>query len=220
MRALLVEDDLHIGEALCQALRHAGYTVDWVTNGKAALSAATTESYGAMLLDLGLPYLDGLKVLRELRGYGNRVPVLIITARHAVEDRIAGLDLGADDYLVKPFHVGEMLARLRALARRPGPNVAPVLKNGSLSLNPSTHEVWYEGEQRHLSAKEFALLYEFVRWPGVILSRNELEKRIYGLNEKVESNAIEFIIYSLRKKLDSGVIKNIRGVGWMIPKAQ
>ncbi|MBK4734680.1 response regulator transcription factor [Noviherbaspirillum pedocola] len=220
MRILLVEDDPHIGDAVCQALRDACYTVDWATDGRAALTAATTENYAVVMLDLGLPELDGLKVLRELRAHGSRVPVLVITARHAVEDRIAGLDLGADDYLVKPFHVGELLARVRALARRQGPDVPPVLQNGSLSLDPATHEVWYQGTQQQLSAREFAVLYEFLRRPGIILSRSDLEQRIYGWNEEVESNAVEFLIHSLRKKLDSSVIRNIRGVGWMIPKVQ
>lgn len=220
MRTLLVEDDPLIGEAVCQTLRDASYTIDWVTDGRAALTAASTENYSVVLLDLGLPGLDGLKVLQHLREQRNGVPVLIITARNAIEDRIAGLDFGADDYLVKPFHVGELLARLRALVRRQGPDVSPILRNGTLSLDPASHEVWYQDTQRQLSAREFAMLYEFLRRPGVILSRSELEQRIYGWNEEVESNAVEFLIHSLRKKLDSAVIKNVRGVGWMIPKAQ
>jgi two-component system OmpR family response regulator len=219
MRVLLVEDDESIGSAVAQALRGGGYTVDRVADGQAALTAATVEQYALVLLDLGLPGLDGLDVLRRLRDRRNKVPVLVMTARAAVDERIHGLDAGADDYLVKPFHVGELLARLRALVRRQGADVQPVLRNGDLSLDPSSHEVVFRGEPRRLSAREFAVLHEFLRRPGTILSRAELEQRIYGWHDEVESNAIEFLIHSLRKKLDSAIIKNVRGVGWMIPKA-
>ncbi|CAG9187515.1 response regulator [Cupriavidus pinatubonensis] len=220
MRTLLVEDDPLIGEAICQTLRDACYAVDWVTDGKQAHLAASTGQYSAVLLDLGLPRQDGLAVLRQMRQGGNLVPVLIITARAAVEDRIAGLDLGADDYLVKPFHVGELLARLRALTRRRGPGASSILRNGELSLDQATHEVWFHGEPRQLSAREFALLREFLLRPGTILSRSQLETRLYGWSEGVESNAIEFLIHGVRKKLDAAVVKNIRGVGWMVPKAE
>lgn len=220
MRMLLVEDDPLIGEAVCQTLRDARYAVDWVTDGKQASLAASTEQYSAVLLDLGLPGQDGLAVLRQLRQAGNTVPVLVITARGAIDERIAGLDFGADDYLVKPFHVGELLARLRALTRRQGHEASSILRNGELSLDQTNHEVWFHGVQRQLSGREFALLREFLRRPGAILSRAELETRIYGWNEEVESNAIEFLIHGIRRKLDAGVIKNIRGVGWMVPKAE
>jgi len=220
MRTLLVEDDPLIGEAVCQTLRDARYAVDWVTDGKQASLAASTEEYCAILLDLGLPGQDGLAVLRQLRQAKNAVPVLIITARAAVEDRIAGLDLGADDYLVKPFHVGELLARLRALTRRHGPEVSAILRSGELALDQASHEVWFQGALRQLSAREFALLRELMLRPGAILSRADLETRLYGWNEEVESNAIEFLIYSVRKKLEPGVIKNVRGVGWTVPKAE
>lgn len=220
MRTLLVEDDPLIGEAICQTLRDAGYAVDWTTDGRQAATALCTQRYEVVLLDLGLPGKDGFAVLREARRNGNAVPILVITARSAVEDRIAGLDLGADDYLVKPFHIGELLARLRALTRRQGQEISSILRNGTLSLDQASHEVWYQGIQRQLSAREFALLREFLLRPGVIRSRNELEERLYGWNEEVESNAIEFLIHGIRKKLDAGVIKNIRGVGWMVPKAE
>ena len=220
MRTLLVEDDPFIGEALCQSLRDASYAVDWVRDGKQAVGAANVESYSLILLDLGLPGLDGLEVLRQLRTRKVLAPVLIITARDAFEDRIAGLDLGADDYLVKPFHAGELLARVRALIRRQGAVSPPVLKCGALTLDPATREVWYQGTQRKLSAREFSLLAEFLQRPGTVLSRAQLEERLYGWNEEVESNAIEFLIHSVRKKLDSSVIKNIRGMGWLIPKDQ
>jgi two-component system OmpR family response regulator len=218
MRVLLVEDDESIGSAVIEALRKDGYTVDWVGDGQAALTAATLEQYALILLDLSLPRLDGLEVLRRLRNTRNVTPVLVMTARAAIEERIDGLDAGADDYLVKPFHVGELLARLRALVRRQGPELQTVLRNGALSLDPSTHEVLFHGEARRLSPREFAVLHEFLRRPGMILSRADLEQRIYGWNEEVESNAIEFLIHGLRKKLDSSVIKNVRGVGWTIPK--
>jgi len=223
MRVLLVEDDESIGSAVVEALRKDGYTVDWVGDGQAALTAAQVEQYALVLLDLSLPRLDGMEVLRRLRSQPdrpNKVPVLVMTARAAIEERIDGLDAGADDYLVKPFHVGELLARLRALVRRQGPDLQPVLRNGALSLDPSTHEVLFHGEARRLSPREFAVLHEFLRRPGMILSRADLEQRIYGWNEEVESNAIEFLIHGLRKKLDSSVVKNVRGVGWTIPKAQ
>lgn len=220
MRTLLIEDDPLIGEAVCQALRNACYAVDWVTDGIQAVNAACAEPYAALLLDLGLPGQDGLAVLRELRARGSAVPVLVLTARSAIEERIAGLDHGADDYLVKPFHVDELLARLRALTRRQGQDLPPVLRNGALSLDPARHEVWYEGRPCQLSAREFALLREFLLRPGVILSRRDLEARLYGWDEAVESNAIEFLIHGVRKKLDAGVIKNVRGVGWLVPKAQ
>lgn len=218
MRVLLVEDDLSIGSAVEQALRNACYTVDWVQEGNAALTAAMVEKYALVLLDLTLPGMDGLDVLRGLRTNRNPVPVLVMTARAAVEKRIDGLDAGADDYLVKPFHVGELLARVRALVRRQSADVQSVLRNGRLTLDPSRHEVTYGGEPRRLSPREFAVLYEFLRRPGMILSRGELEQRIYGWSEEIESNAIEFLIHNLRRKLDSTIIKNVRGVGWMIPK--
>jgi two-component system OmpR family response regulator len=220
MRVLLVEDDQAIGSGVAQALRNGGYTVDWAGDGDAALTAAMVEKYALVLLDLTLPGLDGLDVLRQLRERRNGVPVLVMTARAAIEERIDGLDAGADDYLVKPFHVGELLARVRALGRRQGPEVQPVLRNGELSLDPATHDVVFRGAPRRLSPREFAVLHEFLRRPGMILSRGDLEQRIYGWNEEVESNAIEFLIHSLRKKLDSALIKNVRGVGWMIPKDQ
>ncbi|MYM23243.1 response regulator [Duganella sp. FT135W] len=220
MRTLLVEDDPFIGEALCQSLRDASYAVDWVKDGNQAVIAADVESYSLILLDLGLPGMDGLDVLRHLRARKNLTPVLVLTARDGFEDRIVGLDLGADDYLIKPFHAGELLARVRALVRRQGSIRPPILKCGELTLNPATREVWYQGTQRKLSAREFSLLSEFLQSPGTVLSRNQLEERLYGWNEEVESNAIEFLIHSVRKKLDSSIIKNIRGMGWLIPKDQ
>jgi two-component system OmpR family response regulator len=218
MRVLLVEDDLMIGEAVRDALRDAACAVDWVHDGRQALNALGIQSYEAVLLDLGLPRVDGIDVLVSLRASDNVVPVLVITARDAVADRIRGLDCGADDYILKPFEMTELLARLRAIIRRRGGHAAPVMTNGLLSLDPATHEARSSGEPVRLSAREFSLLQALMIRPGAILSRAELEDRIYGWNEEVESNAVEFLIHSLRRKLGSEAIRNVRGVGWMVSK--
>lgn len=222
MRVLLVEDDRMIGEAIQMALRDASYSVDWAHDGNAALNATLAAdhpaSYDLMLLDLGLPQLDGVEVLRQLRQRGSTLPVLIVTARDAVDDRIRGLDLGADDYVVKPFEMGELLARMRALIRRQAGNATPLMTNGVLCLDPTTREVTFENIVTRLSAREFALLHALLLRPGAILSRQELENRLYGWNEEVESNAVEFLIHSIRKKLGAASIKNVRGLGWMVAK--
>lgn len=218
MRVLLVEDDRMIGEAVQQALQEATYAVDWVRDGQMALTTLNTQDYGLVLLDLGLPKKDGLEVLRAIRSKDNPVPLLVITARDTVEDRIRGLDGGADDYVLKPFNMAELLARMRAVIRRKGGIAGPVLSNGVLSLDPVTREVSFNGEPTRLSAREFSLLHALMVRPGAILSRAELEDRIYGWNEEVESNAVEFLIHSLRKKLGSDAVKNIRGMGWMVSK--
>ena len=218
MRVLLVEDDRMIGEAVQQALKDATYAVDWVRDGQMALTTLDSQHYGIVLLDLGLPKKDGLDVLRAIRSKDNPVPLLVITARDTVEDRIRGLDGGADDYVLKPFNMAELLARMRAVIRRKGGVAGPVLTNGVLSLDPVTREVSFNGEPTRLSAREFSLLHALMVRPGAILSRAELEDRIYGWNEEVESNAIEFLIHSLRKKLGSDAIKNVRGMGWMVSK--
>ena len=218
MRILLIEDDLMIGEAVSIALKDAAYAVDWVKDGLTANSVLEHGEHQAVLLDLGLPKRDGLEVLRRLRQGNNAVPVIVITARDGVEHRIKGLDLGADDYLVKPFDVNELLARLRAIARRQGGQSAPVLTNGKVSLNPATHEARCGDVVEVLSAREFALLHALLLRPGTILTRTELEGRIYGWNEEVESNAVDFLIHGVRKKLGAEVIKNVRGAGWMVTK--
>ncbi len=207
-----------IAEAVVVALKDAAYAVDWVRDGIAAEAALAQPEYQAVLLDLGLPRRDGLEVLRELRQQGHTVPVIIITARDAIEDRIAGLDLGADDYVVKPFDIHELLARMRAVIRRQGGQGSPVLSNGRLSLNPATHEAQCDEQMHRLSAREFALLHALLLRPGTILSRADLEEQIYGWNEEVESNAIDFLIHSVRRKLGADVIKNIRGAGWMVDR--
>ena len=218
MRILLVEDDRLVGEAVQQALRDAAYASDWVQDGETALSALTTQAYGLMLLDLGLPRKDGFEVLKETRKGQHTLPVIIMTARDAVADQVRGLDAGADDYLVKPFSIQALLARIRAVIRRQQGLANPVLGNGVLELDPATREVSAADQTFQLSAREYALLYALMLRPGAILSRAELEERIYGWNEEVESNAVEFLIHSLRKKLGSDAIKNVRGVGWMVSK--
>jgi two-component system OmpR family response regulator len=218
MRVLLVEDDLMIGEVVRDALKDSACAVDWVRDGSQALNAVDVVSYEAVLLDLGLPKVDGMDVLSAIRASDNTIPVLIITARDAVADRIRGLDSGADDYVLKPFEMSELLARLRAIVRRRAGVAAPVLTNGIISLDPATHEARAPETSVRLSAREFALLHALLIRPGAILSRTELEDRIYGWNEEVESNAVEFLIHSLRRKLGSDTIKNVRGVGWMVSK--
>lgn len=218
MRVLLVEDDCMIGEAVQQALKDASYAVDWVRDGASASVTLDSQDYGMVLLDLGLPKKDGLEVLRSIRTRNNPVPVLVITARDTVDDRIRGLDSGADDYLLKPFELKELLARMRAVMRRKGGSSGPTLSNGVLTLDPATHEATLGGITCRLSGREFSLLQALLIRPGAILSRGELEDRIYGWGEEVESNAIEFLIHSLRKKLGSDAIKNVRGVGWMVSK--
>ena len=218
MRVLLVEDDRMIGEAIERALQDATYAVDWTRDGLAALIAIESQHYDLTLLDLGLPKKDGMNVLSSIRAKGNLMPVLIITARDAVEDRIKGLDAGADDYLLKPFEITELLARMRAVLRRKGGAAGPILSNGLISLDPTSREAIINGDAVRLSAREFSLLYTLMIRPGAILSRSDLEDRVYGWNEEVESNAIEFLIHALRKKLGNSSIKNIRGVGWMVSK--
>ena len=218
MRVLLVEDDHMIGEAVSVALKDASYAVDWVKDGATAGNVLENGEHQAVLLDLGLPRRDGLEVLRRLRQAGNAIPVIIITARDGVEDRIAGLDFGADDYLVKPFDAQELLARLRAVIRRQGGQATPVLSNGVVSLDPASREARRGDIVEVLSAREFALLHALLLRPGTILARAELENRIYGWNEEVESNAVDFLIHGVRRKLGKDAIKNVRGAGWMVGK--
>jgi two-component system OmpR family response regulator len=218
MRVLLVEDDRMVGAAVAQALKDAAYAVDWVTDGRTAIEAAEVESYDVILLDLGLPGTDGQDVLRRLRQSGRQLPVIIVTARDGINDRIDGLDLGADDYLVKPFEIRELLARMRAVLRRPGSGSSSLLSNGKISLDPATREASFLGETSLLTAREFAVLQALLVRPGAILSRADLERQIYGWNEEVESNAIEFLIHTIRKKLGAPAIRNVRGVGWMVDR--
>src|SRR6201987_5661164 len=219
MRVLLIEDDRMVGLAVQQALKDAAYAVDWVADGETAIEAAQSETYEAVLRVLGLPRIDGRGVLRRLRLLDRRIPVIIVTARDGVDDRIEGLDLGADDYLIKPFEIRELLARMRAVLRRDGRGSSALLSNGKLGLDPATREANFDGERAQLTAREFALLQALLARPGTILSRSELERQIYGWNEEVESNAIEFLIHTIRKKLGVTAIRNVRGVGWMVDRA-
>ncbi len=220
MRVLLVEDDPMIGEAIQGALRDASYAADWVKNGQTALATLGCQHYDLVLLDLGLPGKDGLDVLMSIRAEDNPVPLLIITARDGLNDRLRGLDGGADDYVLKPFEMAELLARMRAVLRRKGGNAAPVLSNGTVSLDPVTREASVRDDSPvQLSNREFSLLQALLVRPGAILSRSELEDRIYGWGEEVESNAVEFLIHALRRKLGVEVIKNVRGIGWMVSKS-
>lgn len=219
MRILLVEDDPMIGDAIQGALTDASYAADWVQNGTSAFSALDTHHYDLVLLDLGLPGLDGLDVLARIRARNNPVPLLVITARDGLEDRVRGLDGGADDYLLKPFAMAELLARMRAVLRRKGGSAVPVLGNGVVSLDLVCKQASTESNNAiALSSREFALLQALLIRPGAILSRSELEDRLYGWGNEVESNAIEFLIHALRRKLGSHVIKNVRGMGWMVSK--
>jgi two-component system OmpR family response regulator len=220
MRVLPAKDDRMIGEAVANALKDASYAVDWVRDGDAACTALDSQAYDTVLLDLGLPKKDGLAVLWATRSSGNAAPVLVITARDAIEDRISGLDNGADDYVVKPFDMGELLARMRAVIRRKGGASGPILSSGRLSLDPATREAVCDGVDVRLTAREFALLRALLIRPGAILSRSELEDRIYGWGKEVESNAVEYLIHSLRRKLGADTIENVRGVGWMVPKGE
>lgn len=218
MRLLLVEDDAMIGTSLQTGLQQFGYTVDWVRNGGAAESATETTEYDAILLDIGLPGKTGLESLAFWRKRNNPVPVLIITARDAVSDRIRGLDAGADDYLVKPFDLDELAARLRALLRRRAGRASPLIEHGTLTLDPATHEVRLDGQPVNLSGREFALLHALLEKPGVPFSRSQLEDRLYGWEEEIGSNAVEVHIHTLRRKLGSDWIRNVRGVGYMVPR--
>jgi two-component system OmpR family response regulator len=220
MRILLVEDDPMIGDAIQVALNDASYAADWVKNGLTALTALETQPYDLVLLDLGLPGKDGLDVLDSIRGRNNPVPLLIITARDGLDDRLRGLDGGADDYLLKPFDIAELLARMRAVLRRKGGHAQSLLDNGVVALDlVSKQASTAENLDVQLSSREFALLQALLIRPGAILSRSELEDRLYGWGNEVESNAVEFLIHSLRRKLGNQVIKNVRGIGWMVSKS-
>ena len=225
MRVLLVEDDAMIGESVKVALRQEGFTVDWVRVGDAGLDAASDQhgpradgGYDLVLLDLGLPRRSGLDVLKTLRARNVRTPVLILTARDAVADRVAGLNAGADDYLVKPFDLQELAARMHALARRAEGRAEPLLRYGDIVLNPATREATQAGTAVRLSAREFALLSALMARPGQVWSVAQLQERLYGWDDEVGSNTVEVYIHALRRKFGAALIRNIRGVGYVVPK--
>ena len=220
MRILLVEDNKMIAEAVLNGLETARYAVDWVNNGNTAEQALNSQQYDLVLLDLGLPGQDGLQVLKHLRQDKNNTPVLIVTARDDLDSRLAGLDGGADDYIIKPFDLSELLARIRAVLRRQSGQSTPLLSNGAITLNPTNYQVTLADQLMpiELSNKEFAILQALMTRPGIIHSRADLEDKIYAWGDEVESNAIDFLIHALRKKIGKEHIKNVRGVGWLVSK--
>ena len=218
MRILLVEDDPQLGDGLCVGLRQTGFTVDWLRDGKSAIAALTVEEFDFAVLDLGLPDCSGMAVLAAARQAGRDLPVLILTARDAISDKIAGLDAGADDYLVKPVRLDELAARLRALARRRQGRATPLLVHGPLTLDPAARRVTRDGVEVALSAREFSLLQLLLEAAGRVLPKSQLEQALYGWNDEPDSNALEVHIHHLRKKLGSELIRTLRGVGYTMPK--
>ncbi|BCA31329.1 response regulator [Metapseudomonas otitidis] len=216
MRLLLVEDDPALGEGVRTGLRQEGYTIDWLQDGASALHALQTEEFDLVVLDLGLPRLDGIELLKRLRGGGATLPVLILTARDATEDRIAGLDAGADDYLVKPFDLNELKARLRALLRRSTGRATVLIEHAGITLDPSSQQVTYNGQTVVLTPKEYLLLHELLAQPGKVFTRERLTQLLYGWEEEAESNTLEVHIYHLRKKLFSELIRTVRGIGYLV----
>lgn len=219
MRLLLVEDDRMLGSAILAGLRQVGYAVDWVYDGEAADVALRGDEYDIVVLDLGLPKKPGLDVLRALRQRGSSIPVLILTARDTVDDRVRGLDSGADDYLVKPFDLDELYARLRALTRRQSGRSTPLMRHGDLELDPASHTVRQKNHVVDIAPREFSVLQTLLENSGRVVSRARLEESLYAWNEEVESNAIEVHIHHLRKKLGADLIRTIRGVGYIIDKS-
>ncbi|MBI2726795.1 MAG: response regulator transcription factor [Polaromonas sp.] len=218
MRLLLVEDDAMIGETVLNVLRREHYAVDWVRDGSMADQALRTAGYDLVLLDLGLPKRDGLDVLRALRSRRSTVPVLIATARDGVSDRIAGLDAGADDYVVKPYDTDELLARIRALLRRSAGRAEPAFEHKGVSLNPATREASVNGQPVSLSAREWAVLEPLIARPGAVLSRTQLEEKLFSWKDDVSSNAVEVYIHGVRKKLGNDFIQTVRGLGYLVPR--
>ncbi|MDB6063600.1 MAG: basR [Verrucomicrobiaceae bacterium] len=216
MRILLVEDDTMLGESLQRGLTQSGHAVDWLRDGDSADSAVRAQQFDMVLLDLGLPKQDGLAVLKQMRRRNNAVPVIILTAREALPDRVAGLDSGADDYLIKPFALDELEARMRSVERRHTGTIASVLQYGELTLNPITHEVRHRDELVVLSAREYQILHALMRRPGAIISRANVEEQVYSWDQEIDSNAIEVHIHRLRQKLNSTMIRTVRGLGYQL----
>ena len=220
MRILLVEDDQMIGEVVLDALRAERWAVDWVKDGDMAQTALATGGYDLVLLDLGLPKRDGLAVLRDMRSQRQRTPVLVATARDAIADRVAGLDAGADDYIIKPYDLDELFARIRALVRRASGRAEPEYAWGAVRIVPATHEAFVDGRPVALSAREWAVLEPLIARPGRVLSRAQLEEKLYSWRDDVSSNAVEVYIHGVRKKLGADLIQNVRGLGYLVPQEQ
>jgi len=220
MRILLIEDDPMIGKGLVRGLSDQGMTVDWVRNGAQGNAAIAQAEHALVLLDIGLPEMSGIDVLKAARMAGVLVPVLVITARDSLDDRITGLDLGADDYIVKPFELRELIARMRAVLRRHSGRAQSLIASGEITLDLATHQAQYRNVEHILPAREFALMQALMQRPGVILSRAQIEQRIYGWGEEVESNAVDVLIHEIRKKFDKDIIRNVRGAGWMVMKSE
>jgi DNA-binding response OmpR family regulator len=218
MRLLLVEDDHMIGETVVDVLRAEHFAVDWIKDGVSAQAVLRTQPYDLLLLDLALPGKDGLDVLRSLRAAKSRIPVLVATARDSVEQRIAGLDAGADDYVLKPYDLGELLARVRALLRRAAGRAEPVYEHMGVTINPATREVAVNGRPVLLSSREWAVLEPLIARPGAVLSRAQLEEKIFGFDDSIASNAVEVYVHGLRKKLGANLIQNVRGLGYLVPR--
>ena len=208
-----------VGQSLSRALGDDGHAVDWVRDGRDGQAAIVAGDYGLVLLDLGLPGVGGLELLRSLRERGDATPLIVITARDGIDDRVAGLDLGADDFLVKPFEYKELSARMRAILRRHAGHAVSTIGNGEITLDLASHEASFRGTTLLLPAREFALLHALVERPGTVLSRAQLEERLYGWNEEVGSNAVDVLIHYLRKKFGNDIIRNVRGVGWMVTRS-
>jgi DNA-binding response OmpR family regulator len=215
---LLIEDDPMIGQSLVRALIDCGMKVNWLRDGVNGQIAFAAGGYDLVLLDLGLPGKSGMDVLKAMRTRGDRTPLFIITARDAIDDRVIGLDEGADDYLIKPFSFKELMARIAGALKRQGGHAETTVASGEISLDLATKEATYRGETHAVSVREFALLHALIEHPGMIVSRRQLEERLYGWNEEVESNVVEVLIHAVRKKFDNEIIRNVRGIGWMVTK--
>jgi DNA-binding response OmpR family regulator len=218
MRVLLVEDDVMFGKALARGLRDHNMTVDWVKNGTDGYAAIKESEHAIILLDVGLPGISGFEILKDVRGLGSSSPILIISARDGLDDLVRGLDLGADDYIVKPFELRALLARIRAVLRRLNGQGLSLLTSGEITLDPATHVATFRDMKEILSPKEYALLYALMKRPGTILSRAQIESAIYGWGEEVQSNAVDVLIHGLRKKFGKDVVRNVRGAGWMVTR--
>jgi len=218
MRVLLIEDDAMFGKALVRGLSENGMSVDWARNGRDGLAAMDRSEYAVALIDIGLPRMSGLDVLKAQRRSGMTTPALIITARDGVSDMVAGLDLGADDYIVKPFELPVLLARIRAVTRRANGRVISLMTSAEITLDPSTQVATFRDIEHLLSVREFAVLHALMERPGQILSRSQIESRIYGWGEEVQSNAVDVLIHGLRKKYGKDIVRNVRGAGWMVTK--